>query len=215
MASSRRIQARDIVQRRILALIPRATADTTTVTVERRYTMLGQPAMDSWTGDIAGFTNRIALALYGVGEQDGPDDLQTPLREQLGAALIAAGAVPATMPVEILAQAGALADAVLPIAAQQRRAGFRAAIEVMRQEKLPMSVELLEAQLELDRLDSPDTVTQGDEEEDTPTVSTTPSAGATSTARAEILRALQAYGHSDASALVVLRRADCENTEVS
>jgi hypothetical protein len=35
----------------------------------------------------------------------------------------------------------------------QRRAGYEAAIEVMRSEKLPMSVGLLEAQLELDKLD--------------------------------------------------------------
>jgi hypothetical protein len=38
-------------------------------------------------------------------------------------------------------------------AAVQQRAGYEAAIEVMRQEKLPMSVGLLEAQLELDALD--------------------------------------------------------------
>ncbi|WP_055535664.1 hypothetical protein [Streptomyces graminilatus] len=46
------------------------------------------------------------------------------------------------------------------------------------------------------------------EEKDTQTGSQP--AGAASTARTEILRALQAYGHSDASALVVLRRADHE-----
>lgn len=40
-----------------------------------------------------------------------------------------------------------------PAAAAERRKGFEAAIEVMRQEKLPMSVGLLEAQLELDKLD--------------------------------------------------------------
>ncbi|MFB6934529.1 hypothetical protein [Streptomyces chartreusis] len=38
-------------------------------------------------------------------------------------------------------------------AAVQRRLGYEAAIEVMRSEKLPMSVGLLEAQLELDKLD--------------------------------------------------------------
>jgi hypothetical protein len=36
----------------------------------------------------------------------------------------------------------------------QRQQGYEAAIEVMRQEKLPMSVGLLEAQLELDALDA-------------------------------------------------------------
>jgi hypothetical protein len=40
-------------------------------------------------------------------------------------------------------------------AAAQRRTGFQVAIEVMRQEKLPMSVELLNAQLELEALDVP------------------------------------------------------------
>lgn len=40
-------------------------------------------------------------------------------------------------------------------AAGQRRAGYQVAINVMRQEKLPMSVELLEAQLELEVLDYP------------------------------------------------------------
>lgn len=38
--------------------------------------------------------------------------------------------------------------------ADPRRAGYAAAIEVMRQERLPMSVGLLEAQLELDALDA-------------------------------------------------------------
>ncbi|MGW0821784.1 hypothetical protein [Streptomyces sp. NPDC002845] len=41
-------------------------------------------------------------------------------------------------------------------AAAQRRTGYQVAIEVMRQEKLPMSVELLEAQLELEKLDVPE-----------------------------------------------------------
>jgi hypothetical protein len=40
-------------------------------------------------------------------------------------------------------------------AATQRRMGYQVAIDVMRQEKLPMSVELLEAQLELEALDTP------------------------------------------------------------
>lgn len=53
-----------------------------------------------------------------------------------------------------------------------------------------------------------DTALLKSEEKDTP--ADTQPAGAASTARAEILRALQAYGHSDASALVALRRADCE-----
>jgi hypothetical protein len=44
------------------------------------------------------------------------------------------------------------AELPAPAAAQQRK-GYEAAIEVMRQEKLPMSVGLLEAQLELNALD--------------------------------------------------------------
>lgn len=40
-------------------------------------------------------------------------------------------------------------------AAGQRRAGYQVAIDVMRQEKLPMSVGLLEAQLELEAFDHP------------------------------------------------------------
>jgi len=40
-------------------------------------------------------------------------------------------------------------------AAGQRRAGYQVAINVMRQEKLPMSVGLLEAQLELEAFDHP------------------------------------------------------------
>ena len=42
--------------------------------------------------------------------------LHAGLRDQLGEALIAEAAVPDTMPVEVLGQAGVLADAVLPIA---------------------------------------------------------------------------------------------------
>lgn len=128
MATSRRTQARDIVQRGVLALIPRATAEGTTVTVERHFTQLGQPAKDSWTGDVAGFAMRIAIALYGPGDQDETDDLQTGLRDQLGEALIAAGAVPATMPIEVLAQAGVLADAVLPVTTRAQHAAVEAAL---------------------------------------------------------------------------------------
>lgn len=45
-----------------------------------------------------------------------------------------------------------VAELEAPTTAQQRK-GYEAAIEVMRQEKLPMSVGLLEAQLELNKLD--------------------------------------------------------------
>ncbi|MFD4475947.1 hypothetical protein ACFWPU_07510 [Streptomyces sp. NPDC058471] len=41
-------------------------------------------------------------------------------------------------------------------ATTQRRKGFQVAIDVMRQGKLPMSVEVLEAQLELEALDCPE-----------------------------------------------------------
>lgn len=164
MSQSRRDQTEQALLREVLSLLLGATADDTTVTVTRRYTVLGQPMQDSWTGYADGFAHRIALALHRTSDQDGPDDPQTPLRDRLGEALIAAGAVPATMPVEIFAQAGTLADAVLPIvlramesaATVHRRAGFQAAVEVMRQEKLPMSVGLLEAQLELEQLDFAD-----------------------------------------------------------
>ncbi|WP_314411425.1 hypothetical protein [Streptomyces sp. DSM 40484] len=121
MPNSRRAQAAQIIQRRILTLIPRAVAAGTTVTVERHYTQLGQPASDSWTGDLEGFSQRVAIALYGSSDPDAADDLQTALRDRLGDALISAGAVPATMPIEVHGQAGVLADAVLPVTRQAAR----------------------------------------------------------------------------------------------
>lgn len=54
---------------------------------------------------------------------------QTSLRDQLGEALIAAAAVPHTMPVEILGQAGTLTDAVLPLAQRAAETAARTAIE--------------------------------------------------------------------------------------
>jgi hypothetical protein len=53
----------------------------------------------------------------------------TSLRDQLGEALIAAAAVPHTMPVEILGQAGVLTDAVLPIARRAAETAARTALE--------------------------------------------------------------------------------------
>lgn len=129
MGTSRRTRAVAIVQRRVLALLPRATAEGTTVTVARHYTQLGKPASVSWTGDVAGFAQRIATALYGHGDPDETDDLNTSLRDRLGDALIAAGTVPATMPVEILAQAGVLADAVLPVATRHAQSAAHDAIQ--------------------------------------------------------------------------------------
>lgn len=131
MPESRRAQAAQIIQRRILSLIPRAVAKGTTVTVERHYTQLGRPASHSWTGDLEGFSQRVAIALYGSSDPDGPDDLQTGLRDQLGDALVAAGAVPATMPIEVLGQAGVLADACLPIARQAARQAALAALATL------------------------------------------------------------------------------------
>lgn len=112
--TNRRELAAAIVRRRVLALIPRSTADHTTVLVEYSYNQMGWPARDSWSGSVEGFAQRLATALTGsAGLED--DDLQASLREQLGAALTAAGGVPDTVPVEVLAQAGVLADAVLPV----------------------------------------------------------------------------------------------------
>ncbi|MEI5522487.1 hypothetical protein WB388_17950 [Streptomyces brasiliscabiei] len=54
---------------------------------------------------------------------------QTSLRDQLGEALIAAAAVPHTMPVEIHGQAGTLTDAVLPVARRAAETAARTAIE--------------------------------------------------------------------------------------
>ncbi|KND29894.1 hypothetical protein [Streptomyces stelliscabiei] len=54
---------------------------------------------------------------------------QPSLRDQLGEALIAAAAVPHTMPVEILGQAGTLTDAVLPVAQRAAETAARTAIE--------------------------------------------------------------------------------------
>jgi hypothetical protein len=53
----------------------------------------------------------------------------TSLRDQLGEALIAAAAVPDTMPVEVLGQAGVLADGVLPVAHRAVETAARTAIE--------------------------------------------------------------------------------------
>ncbi|WP_405925470.1 hypothetical protein [Streptomyces sp. NBC_00035] len=214
MGTSRRTQAVAIVQRRVLALLPRATAEGTTVTVARHYTQLGKPASVSWTGDVAGFAQRIATALYPHGEQDETDDLNTELRDQLGDALIAAGAVPATMPVEILAQAGVLADAVLPVAT---RAAQAAATDAIQQ-----AASLFEARhralLDGDITTSAEAaqllrrhaagLTEETEEKDTPTGSQP--AGTASTARAEILAVLLAAGYNEPAAREVLARADRE-----
>jgi hypothetical protein len=53
----------------------------------------------------------------------------TSLRDQLGDALIAAAAVPHTMPVEVFGQAGVLADAVLPVARRAAEDAARTALE--------------------------------------------------------------------------------------
>lgn len=216
MAKSRRAQAREIVQRRILSLIPRSTADGTTVTVERHYTQLGRPAVDSWTGDVAGFAQRIAVALYGHDRQDETDDLQTGLRDQIGDALIAAGAVPATMPVEVLAQAGVLADAVLPVAT---RAADHAVVQTLsaladlfddyHRARLDGGImtaaeaaSLVRRHIEWLTADLPD------EEKDTPDRSQR--SGAASTARSEILGVLLSAGYDQAAAAELLARADRE-----
>lgn len=212
MKHPRRVQARDIVQRRVLSLIPRATPDGTTVTVARHYTVLGHPMSDSWSGDVPGFANRIALALYGVGDQDGPDDLHTSLRDQLGDALIAAGAVPATMPIEILAQAGVLADAVLPVAIRARdqtayetaadRDRLALAVQFALQWKDSAPVGLREGIEEI-LATTPDPT----EEEDIPAAGTI-AAGTASTARGEILAVLLAAGYTESAAHDLVARTD-------
>jgi hypothetical protein len=60
---------------------------------------------------------------------DAEQGLYTSLRDQLGEALIAAAAVPHTMPVEVFGQAGVLADAVLPVAQRAAETAARTAIE--------------------------------------------------------------------------------------
>ncbi|MDX3455093.1 hypothetical protein PV396_24650 [Streptomyces sp. ME02-8801-2C] len=221
MSKSRRVQAAQIVERRILSLVPRAVAHATTVTVTREYELLGRPATDSWTGGVDTVAQRIALALYGTADQDEPDDLHTPLRDQLEDALRTAGQVPATMPVEVLAQAGVLADAILPVALRAARNAARKAVLQAADLFEERGRSLLDgaimtgadaAALLRAHADAGETGTtpQRDEEEDTPADSTATSAGAASTARGEILAALIAAGHSEASALEVLTRADRE-----
>ncbi|MGW3410297.1 hypothetical protein [Streptomyces sp. NPDC000888] len=211
MTQSRRTQAVAIVQRRVLALIPRADAEGTTVTVERHSTYLGQPSCNSWTGDVAGFAQRIATALYGHGDQDEHDDLNTSLRDQLGDALIAAGAVPATLPVEILAQAGVLADAVLPVATRAAQAAATDAIQQAaalfeaRHRALLDGGIMTSAEVAHLLREHAEGLT---EEKDTPTGSQP--AGTESTARAEILAVLLAAGYNEPAARELVDRADRE-----
>ncbi len=65
MSHSRRDQAAKAIERRILSLIMRDNADGVSVTVDRRYSQVGWPSMDSWSGDVAGFAMRMAIALHG------------------------------------------------------------------------------------------------------------------------------------------------------
>ncbi|MBK3572634.1 hypothetical protein JHN63_02100 [Streptomyces sp. MBT65] len=111
---NRRQLAAAIVQRRILTLVPGSGAESTTVCVEYAYEQAGQPAHDSWSGSVEGFAQRIATALIGTAPFE-EETLQAGLRDELGEALIDAGGVPDTLPVQVMAQAGVLADAVLPI----------------------------------------------------------------------------------------------------
>ncbi|MBD9703422.1 hypothetical protein IHE56_15290 [Streptomyces sp. ID01-12c] len=122
-------RAVDIITRRILWLVPRANAEQTTVTVQHRYEMLGQPRSDSWTGDAQGLARRVATALFGTDGPHAERDLHASLRDQLGQALIDAAAVPHTMPVQINGQACVLADAVLPITRRAAEDAGRAALE--------------------------------------------------------------------------------------
>lgn len=203
------------MQRRVLSLIPRATAEGTTVTVERHFTQLGQPAKDSWTGDVEGFAQRIAIALYGHNAEDELDDLQTGLRDQLGDALIAVGAVPGTMPIEILAQAGVLADAVMPITTRARdnavrKALYEAADFVGNDDDCGCGGcdSCVGNKFAADLKRWAEQVGGNNEEKDTSDGSQ-PS-GAASTARAEILAVLLAAGYNEPAALELVQRADRE-----
>ncbi|MDX2520544.1 MULTISPECIES: hypothetical protein [Streptomyces] len=71
------------------------------------------------------FAHEVRALLGMLAEQD----LHVSLREQLGEALIAAAAVPHTMPVEVFGQAGLLADAVLPVARRAAEDAARTALE--------------------------------------------------------------------------------------
>ncbi|WP_405924904.1 hypothetical protein [Streptomyces sp. NBC_00035] len=139
------------------------------------------------------------------------DDLQTSLRDQLGDALIAAGEVPATMPVEILGQACVLADAVLPIAARHARSAAADAVQQAaalfeaRHRALLDGGIMTAAEAALLLRQHAESLT---EEKDTP-AGAQPS-GAASTARAEILAVLLAAGYNEPAARELLTRADRE-----
>ncbi|MDX3204282.1 hypothetical protein [Streptomyces scabiei] len=118
-----------IIKRRILWLVPGADAERTMVSIDHRYEQLGRPASTSWIGDADALARRIATALFGTDGPDAERDLHTSLRDQLGEALIDAAAVPHTLPVQINAQAGVLADAVLPVARRAAEDAARTALE--------------------------------------------------------------------------------------
>ncbi|QTU64264.1 hypothetical protein [Streptomyces scabiei] len=118
-----------IIARRILWLVPGADAERTMVSIDHRYEQLGRPACTSWIGDVDAIARRIATALFGSDGSDVERDLHAGLRDQLGQALIDAAAVPHTLPVQINAQAGVLADAVLPVARRTAEDAARTALE--------------------------------------------------------------------------------------
>jgi hypothetical protein len=61
-----------LLQRAVLALVFSPETGRTTVSVKRHYTQLGHPSTDSWSGDVAGFADRVAATIEAELQKDTP-----------------------------------------------------------------------------------------------------------------------------------------------
>lgn len=71
-----RTQLADLLQRAVLDLVFSPESGQTTVSVQRHYTQLGHPSTDSWSGEVAGFADRIAELIAEDLQKDTPVDSQ-------------------------------------------------------------------------------------------------------------------------------------------
>jgi hypothetical protein len=67
-----RAQLTELLQRAVLDLVFNPASGETTVTVKRRYTQLGCPSTDSWSGGVAGFVQRVAESIEAELQKDTP-----------------------------------------------------------------------------------------------------------------------------------------------
>lgn len=89
-------QLADLLQRAVLTLVFSPESGRTTVNVKRHYTQLGHPSTDSWSGDVAGFAERVAESIEAETQKDTlvgarPAGTESTARAEILAVLQAAG----------------------------------------------------------------------------------------------------------------------------